>query len=263
MDGYGEDVGISTGELGGEEDVGDFALTVADPGPEKTVLRGAQVLEHDPAFGVAAETQRGEDDDANVRLGLRRGFQQRGEEELGEQSVPEVIGPELDFVSVRGQPGGRGHDAGVADENVEALGGEFRHAGFDRGERGEVALDEGEVGTGHDGRDLADDFARLLGVPAAEIDLLGVVLGQRHDRFCSQASGPCSVTKSAELVLEQRETVCFFFFFWEARREHPPPVMKMTLSARSGMSLSALKLRSFPVMMDDGGGWLVEGFHTD
>lgn len=84
--------------------------------------------------------------------------------------MPEVIGPKLDLVFICGQLREHSHDASVADEYVEALGGEFLHAGFDRGERGEVTLDEGKVGSGHDGCDFADDFVRFMNIPAAEIN---------------------------------------------------------------------------------------------
>lgn len=73
-------------------------------------------------------------------------------------------------------PGGRGHDAGVVDEDVEArLGcGEARYGGADGGEVGEVEREEVEVagaggwGGGLDGRDGGGSFG---GGAASDVDI--------------------------------------------------------------------------------------------
>ena len=130
---HGGDVGVSPRKLRRVEDIGQLALTVADPGAEPAkVLRGAKLVELDTTLGMAAKAHGGENHNADVRaLG---GAEERGHEGFDEHSVTDVIGAKLDFEAVRGQARRLGHDAHFADEVVEALRWEFGDDGLDGGE---------------------------------------------------------------------------------------------------------------------------------
>ncbi|KAM3070705.1 hypothetical protein ACMFMF_008156 [Clarireedia jacksonii] len=71
------------------------------------------------------------------------GVQKGREEQLGDEGVREVVYAELNLVAVGGEARGHGHDAGVAEEDVNGAGGEELHGGMDGMERGEVHGEEG------------------------------------------------------------------------------------------------------------------------
>jgi len=60
--------------------------------------------------------------------------------------VAEVVGGELEFIAVRGEGRRQGHDAGVAEENVEVVeaGEEGGRGGGYGSEGGEVSGEEGD-----------------------------------------------------------------------------------------------------------------------
>lgn len=103
--------------------------------------------------------------------------------------MPQVISAELDLIAILGQTSRNGHDARITHQDVQTRGGEFLGGGFDGGEGGQVAFEEGDLGVGHCGLDALDQGRGGLRVPPAEVDVGGVVLCEREDRFVSDARG--------------------------------------------------------------------------
>lgn len=87
-----------------------------------------------------------------------------------------MVHAELHLIAVLGQPRGGGHDAAVAHEHIEAGCAEAAGGCLDRGERGEVALEEGKPGLRGDGLGFVDERGGGAGVAAGEVDVLWAVL---------------------------------------------------------------------------------------
>src|ERR687891_2109081 len=85
----------------------------------------------------------------------------RSDQERGEREVAEVVGPELELEAVGGPAAWRRHDAGVVDQQVEAVVRrvEALGEGANRIELAEVELLELELGPG---RRAPDGVARAL-----------------------------------------------------------------------------------------------------
>ncbi len=113
VDGGEGDGRVATGQLGGVDDVGKLALAIARPlgaGPE--ILGRLETVEHNAARKRVHKAERCEEQDAGV-AGRLRGLLNRGEQELDEEGVRDMIDGELILVAVFGQGRICGHDAGV------------------------------------------------------------------------------------------------------------------------------------------------------
>lgn len=182
MDRRGGDLRVAARDLGRVQDVGQLRLAISDPVADQWgFLRGAQVGEIDAVLGVTLESERGVGDDADVGAGPLGGLEHGREEQLDEQGMAEVVGPKLDFVAVRGQARRGAHDAGVAEQHVEAgrLRGDLLRCGRRRGEGSQVTFDEVDGrAAGDGGFDVFDYLGSGLLVAAGEIDTVRVVLGE-------------------------------------------------------------------------------------
>lgn len=161
---------------------------MADDG---ALLGGAHVGEVDALAWVAFESQGRVGDNADVGAGLLCGLEHGWQEELDEQGVADVVSSELDLVAVSGQGRRVGHDAGIAEQNVEAGGlrSELLGGRGDRNERGEVTLDEVNLGVGDGDLDVFDGLGGGLLVAAGEVDVLWTVFGKFLDALCPKAGG--------------------------------------------------------------------------
>ena len=110
-----------------------------------------------------------------------------GEEVLDEEGVRELVDAELVLVAVLGGAAGDGHDAGVADEDVQpgGLGEEGLAGGVDGGEGGLVAGEEGDGGQRGDGSRFCNDGGGAGGVAPGEVDVCWCVLGEGEDGLSS------------------------------------------------------------------------------
>lgn len=175
-----------------QQRVGGFALSVTCPfGHWPSSVHGRlELVELDPLRGSALVCDGREHDDADVGTGTFGGLEQEGQKELDEESVGEVVDPELQFVSIFGQSGGVGHDAGVAHQYVQTIRGELVKGGLDRVEGGEMGFQERDVHIWGGGLDVGrDGFATDL-VAAGGIDLGRLMPGKLEDRRCTNSSGP-------------------------------------------------------------------------
>lgn len=105
--------------------------------------------------------------------------------------MPDMVGAELDFVAFFRDAIRAGHDAGIIDQDVEAviLAGEGLGGGFDAFERSEIAFEEFNCGVGCFGECCVDFLDCCLGfalVTSCEIDSLWVVFGELMKRFAAQ-----------------------------------------------------------------------------
>ena len=104
-------------------------------------------------------------------------------------------------------PNGRGHHAGIGDDEVErpAVGEQRVGAGAHAGERGEVELDQldaaaiGGIGAHHGGRGLG------LGEIAGGADHLGAVGGQRAGRLDAEPGGDAGHQHALAAQVDARE----------------------------------------------------------
>jgi hypothetical protein len=97
----------------------------------------------------------------------------------------------VDLVAVRGQRGGHGHGAGVAQEHVEPgqVCCELLAGRLDAGEVGEVELDERDLDVGRRGLGAGDGGLGGLGLAAGEEDVGGVVPDYLDDGASPDAGG--------------------------------------------------------------------------
>ncbi len=172
--------------------IGELALPVASPlgaGPE--VLRRLDAVKLDATREGVQEAEGGEEENARIAGLLCRLFE-GGQEELDEQSVRDMIHSELVLITFFRQGGIGGHDAGIADENVDrgSLGNDFLCGFFDGREGQLVALDKAELRRRGDGFGIVDYALGALGVPAREIDVLWGVLCQSEDGLLAKPIGP-------------------------------------------------------------------------
>ena len=84
-----------------------------------------------------------------------------------------------------------GHDACIAEQNVEAGGlrSEVLGSGGDRNKRGQVTLDEVNFGAGDGDLDVFDGLGGGLLVAPGEVDVFWVVFGKLLDALCPKAGG--------------------------------------------------------------------------
>ena len=78
-------------------------------------------------------------------------------------------------------PGGGGHNAGVAHEDIEAGRVELLGCGLHGCEGCEIAFEEGEFGIGHCDFDIMDESRSLFVIAPAEVDVFWVVLCESED----------------------------------------------------------------------------------
>ncbi len=188
MDRRRRDLWVTPCDLRRIQNVGEFGLAVADPvANHGEFLRGAYVGEVDAVAWVALEPEGCVGDDADVGAGLLCRLEHGWQEQFDEESVADVVGSELDLVAVRSQGRWVRHDAGIAEQDVEAGGlrGEVLGCGGDGGERGEVTLDEVNSSAGDSNLDVLDGLVGGLLVAAGEIDVFWIVLGELFDAFCA------------------------------------------------------------------------------
>lgn len=136
VQGDGRDGRVAARQLRRVLHVGELALPVAGPlGAGAKVLRRPEAFELDAAGEGVHEAEGGEEEDARVAR-LRCRPLEGGEEQLDEEGVREVVHSELVLVAIFREGGVGGHDAGVADEDVErgVLGEERSRGFFDGGE---------------------------------------------------------------------------------------------------------------------------------
>ena len=152
--------------------------------------------------------------DAHVRVrDLSSGLQEGGEQELGEEEVTHVVGPQLDLEPFLGHSGRIGHGPRVQDQAVETVTFplELLGSGADRLKGREIEGDMSDV----DGRwngfsNRFDGFLRLGGTPCANVDARRTMVGELDDRFFSQtgiscAGGPISIPQSQRPGREKSE----------------------------------------------------------
>lgn len=112
---------VAPRELGGVEDVRKLGLSIANPVPDDgCLLSGADVLKVDPVTWVALEPQGGVAHYADVGVGELGGREKGGQEELEQQGVAHMVRAELHLVPVASEAWRCSHDAGVAEDDVEA-----------------------------------------------------------------------------------------------------------------------------------------------
>ncbi len=123
-----------------------------------------QVVEVDPAHPVSAAAHR---DHARTPPALEGAEQQPGESE-----VAKVVGAELELEALLAGASRRRHDAGVVDQQVEAVVRlrELLGEGSDRLQAGEIEGGELRLGPGRRGRDLAQRGRALVCVAAGKHD---------------------------------------------------------------------------------------------
>jgi hypothetical protein len=173
------DFGIAFGERFRVEDVCEFGDAVAGP-----AVGGAEarLVEYDAARRSEVVPDARDVDDAHISPGLGGALECR-EQQLGEQGVTHVVGPELDFVALLCGHVVDGHDAGIVDEEIQPRFRrcECRSGGFDRGEGCQVEGEEDNV-CSWDGRlNVGDGGVTFGGRAGGEVDLRGIVLGEVDD----------------------------------------------------------------------------------
>jgi hypothetical protein len=182
-------------EFESEEKIGELGAAVR--GPRLVVVFPVEVVE---VHGGSAVGNGADGDDA-WRRG-RCGLKDRWEQEAGEGEVAEVVGAELELESIGSDATlGKGHDAGVVDEEVEAAvgGEEGLSSGTNGGEAGEVELRDFELGCRNLGEDsFASRFSFRL-IAAGENDG-GSVAGEFEGGVIADAAvGSCDVGELAML----------------------------------------------------------------
>lgn len=140
------------------------------------------------------EKSQGRDiDDTNVGVGQCGGGEKGRQQKLYDQRMREVVHAELELVAVSRQICGEGHDARIADEDVEARGGKIaRDRVADGGEGGMVQLDECDLHLWIKIMDLVREFASGSGVATGEIDVRWVVGGDVEDGLVADTRSSAS-----------------------------------------------------------------------
>ena len=191
MNGQGLNLRVSVREFSRQQRVGEFALSVPCPFGHGPSIHGRlELLELDSLRGSALIRNRREHDDTDIGTGNFGGLEQEGEEELDEESVGEVVDPELQFVSIFGQSRGFGHDAGVAHQDVQTIRGELVKGGLDRVKGGEIGFEERDVHIWGGGLDVGCNTFAAGFVAGGEIDLGMVILGMLGARRWTNSCGP-------------------------------------------------------------------------
>lgn len=137
--------------------------------------------------------RRGQEDDADVAAAGQGGRAlEAGEQQLRQERRADVVGAELDLVAVGGQALGHVHDAGVVDEDVEAVGRREQGARrrLDARKRGQVQLQVRDGRRGRGRRRRPDGFDRLLRLgprPRPHVDVRRVVLRKLADALEAEA----------------------------------------------------------------------------
>ena len=131
---------------------------------------------------LAVHPARGHEHDAGVVPG------QRGTQQVGHQHRPEQVQRHRHLVALRRLGAGRGHRAGVVDEDVEPLEARLAHEPPYVVEVGDVAAVHGQGGPGHAAQDLVADPRTLVVVPDHQVHL-GAEPGQALGGGQAEAGG--------------------------------------------------------------------------
>lgn len=178
-----------------EQRVGQLALRVR-PEREPTMPRRGrpQLVELDPPPGRVAHEGRADDDDVDVGhvpavAVVPHRVQQHGHEQLGQQGVAQVVDSKGALVAVAGHEGRvlAVSRAGVEEQDVQTA--RRRQEGLgrlpDRVERGEVHLQDLDLGIGELPVQFQDRLVCAVDVPGRQPDLSGLVLCEFDDGLFS------------------------------------------------------------------------------
>jgi len=155
---------------------------------ERHFLRGAKSIKCDTSRASPPYAS----DNYNATASAFAFAADAGNEFMNEEGMTEMVGGELDFVSIGGKPRQSGHDSGVADENVDPRevvhGEDFVGGGTDRGEVGEIAGEKSDGGGGSNSLALGEGGRGGFGVTSGEDDVRWVVLREMNYGAGAKAS---------------------------------------------------------------------------
>lgn len=186
VDRHRRDGGVACGEFARKKDICELRLAVAAGGMH---FLQSRLVPDDAARGRRVVAHAGEVDDAHVGVGFLGRFQQRGQQELGQERMPHVVCAELHLVALLGEGVGHEHDTGIVYEDVETF---FSRrellGGF--GDRGEGRQVQGEMldhGIGDGRLDLFNGGRGFGGGARSEVYARGGVCGQVGDGLLAEA----------------------------------------------------------------------------